>query len=157
MKKRLVALVLCLVTLLGCTVARAEDDSAYFISTYLSLFSLSEEDCRYSGTNRAIIAMLASAEYNSKVDGSFMQDFAQPIYVSAFTSDSGALIIVDLFSEDGNHVTLYSFENTVISYTCDRVTPSSVETLRTFTCKWSYSLSLSEISIAIDTITEKLT
>ena len=155
MKKRLVALVLCLVTLLGCVGARAEDDDAYFLATILPHINLSAEDCRISGSNRALIAINVIVEYLMNVDDAYSPDLTQPIYVSAFAVDSDTYLIVNFFSEDNHHVQLlFTAENAIVIYSVNAETPSYVKSCASAMFDWTYSPSSSEINTATKKLKE---
>ncbi len=160
MKKRLVALVLCLVTLLGCTVARAEEEYLYYETTWFSEveldFDAALETCRNSdrGVYRALVALFSCVEYNRKVENAYEPDFSQPIYVSAFSSDDApCVLIVDFFSEDGHHVSLFSDGNQVI-YDVDTDTPSYIKSTQTLICDWSYEISSSDLLTVAEAINQ---
>ena len=148
MKKHLVALVLCLVTLLGCVGARAEDDDLYYETTLFSKldFDTTMETCRDSdnGLQRALIAFFACVEYNQEVEDAYEPDFSQPIYVGAFSRNSNLALIVAFFSEDGHSVRLFT-DGQQVAYNVDTGTPSNVKSTLTFICDWIYELSSSDL------------
>ena len=155
MKKRLVALVLCLVMVLGCTVARVEDDNAYFLATILPHINLSAEDCRISGSNRALTAINVIVEYLMNVDDAYSPDLTQPIYISAYTVDSDTYLIVNFFSEDNHHILLlFAAEGTVVTYSVNTETPTYVKSYASAIFDWTYSLSSSEINTATKKLKE---
>ena len=154
MKKRLVALVLCLVTLLGCTVARA--DYNYFFPDWLNYFDFSESACRSSSFNRSALAAIAFLDYGTSVSNAYKVDFSQPIYVSNFTSDSGdSNRYVDFFTENGYHVRLF-INTVVVFYDVDTDTPSVVKSKNAIISDWSYEASITEISEVYNTLSEAM-
>ena len=155
MKKHLVALVLCVMMLLGCTAARAEEDCFYYETTVFSDldFDAIMETCRDSdnGVIRALIVFLACVEYNSKVENTYEPDFSQPIYVSAFSRSSNLALVVDFFSEDGHHVRLFT-DGQQVAYNVDTDTPSYVKSTQVSLCYWTYELSTSDLLTVLETL-----
>lgn len=155
MKKRLVALVLCVMMLLGCTAARAEEDCFYYETTVFSDldFDAIMETCRDSdnGVIRALIVFLACVEYNSKVENTYEPDFSQPIYVSAFSRSSNLALVVDFFSEDGHHVRLFT-DGQQVAYNVDTDTSSYVKSTQVSLCYWTYELSTSDLLTVLETL-----
>ncbi len=154
MKKHLVALVLCLVMVLGCTVVRAEEKYLNYETTLFSEidFDAFMEACRNSdgGVYRALVALFSCAEYQQKVENAYEPDFSQPIYVSAFSGD-GTSCVVDFFSEDGHHVCLFMGGNQVI-YDVDTNTPSHVKSAQVSLCDWTYELSTSDLLTVLEAL-----
>ena len=157
MKKHLVALVLCVMMLLGCTAARAEEDCFYYETTVFSDldFDAIMETCRDSdnGVIRALIVFLACVEYNSKVENTYEPDFSQPIYVSAFSRSSNLALVVDFFSEDGHHVRLFT-DGQQVAYNVDTEAPSVVKTVQTLACDWTYEISSSDLLTVAEAINQ---
>ena len=155
MKKHLVALVLCLVMVLGCVGARAEEDCFYYETTVFSDldFDAIMETCRDSdnGVIRALIVFLACVEYNSKVENTYEPDFSQPIYVSAFSRSSNLALVVDFFSEDGHHVRLFT-DGQQVAYNVDTDTPFYVKSTQVSLCYWTYELSTSDLLTVLETL-----
>ena len=152
MKKRLVALVLCVMMLLGCTAARA--DYNYFFPDWLSKFDFSESTCRSSSFNRSALAALAILDYSTSVSNAYEVDFSQPVYVSNFPSDSGdSSRYVDFFTKSGIHVRLF-INSAVVLYDVDTDIPSYVKTINTMICDWSYEAPVSEILEVYETLAE---
>lgn len=152
MKKCLVALVLCLVMVLGCTVAKADYD--YFFPDWLNYFDFSESACRSSSLNRSALAAIALLDYGISASNVYEVDFSQPIYVSNFTSDSGdSNRYVDFFTESGRHVRLF-ITPLVVLIDEDTDTPSHVKTINALVCDWSYEASITEINEVYNTLSE---
>ena len=161
MKKHLVALVLCVMMLLGCTAARAEDEYLYYEyeTTWFSEveldFDVALETCRNSdrGVYRALVALFSCVEYNRKVENAYEPDFSQPIYVSAFSRSSNLALVVDFFSEDGHHVRLFT-DGQQVAYNVDTEVPSVVKTVQTLACDWTYEISSSDLLTVAEAINQ---
>ena len=151
MKKRLVALVLCLVMVLGCTVVRGEDDSTFFEGLLLSMFDFSEGTCRNSSMNRSALAAIAYLDYSTSVDNAYEADFSKPFYVG-FSDDIG---FVQFFSENGHSILLLT-SGSLVFYNHDTYSPSTAKIGLTSSCEWVYEASLSEMAEVFRTISESL-
>ncbi len=157
MKKRLVALVLCVAMLLGCTVVRAEEEYPSYETTLFSVldFDFVVEKCRNSdkGVARALIALFLWDDYHQKVENAYELDFTQPIYVSAYSNSIATALVVNFFSKDGHHVYFFS-DGKEVGYTVNTDTPSGVKSTLSLLCDWTYEVSTSDLLTALDMINQ---
>ncbi len=152
MKKRLVALVLCVMLVLGCTAVRAEEDPEVFEGLLLSMFDFSESACRNSSMNRSALAAIAYLEYQTSVDNAYDADFSQPFYVG-FRDDFAH---VYFFSEDGHAIQLLILGSTVAYSHLETQTPSIIKSFLTGYCDWVYTASASEMAEVFKTLADVL-
>ena len=90
--KRVVALLMTMVLLVGCGSAMAE--STFFSSSVLSTVDYTVDDWTGSATSRAAFAVVAAVEYMTELGSSFELDYTKDIYVCKTGEMVGVLFCI---------------------------------------------------------------
>ena len=166
MKKRIFSLILMLVLLLSCSVATAESSSAgydYFIATTFPFFNFTEKALRDNSENRALLAVMAIAEYQTNVDANCSINWLEDIFVYNYpvdeTGEIDETLGVTFWTEAGKCMDLVIDPLTAAVVYVENTSGFTCESLESFYSgymNWFYVIPGEDFKLASQTAVEVL-